>query len=95
MTDDRGTAEGAPDDDRLLGPERQAFVEEFALMLNDGAGMPLTDARERSSDARTPRTRAPRSRLCSRRDDCIHSASFEATSTLAELTSLRSKSWSA
>ncbi|WIE66006.1 transcriptional regulator [Curtobacterium sp. MCLR17_036] len=32
-------------DDRLLEPERQAFVEEFALMLNDAAGMPLTDAR--------------------------------------------------
>lgn len=50
MTDDRGTdgTDGAgtdADNDRLLGPERQAFVEEFALMLNDGAGMPLTDAR--------------------------------------------------
>lgn len=32
-------------DDRVLDPVRQAFVEEFALMLGDGAGMPLTDAR--------------------------------------------------
>ncbi|WP_022907469.1 GbsR/MarR family transcriptional regulator [Curtobacterium sp. B18] len=32
-------------DDVVLEPERQAFVEEFALMLNDAAGMPLTDAR--------------------------------------------------
>ncbi|MGG7305681.1 GbsR/MarR family transcriptional regulator [Curtobacterium sp. AB451] len=43
-----GSGAGAPSDtvdDVVLEPERQAFVEEFALMLNDAAGMPLTDAR--------------------------------------------------
>lgn len=37
----RGTTEADP----VLDAERQTFVEEFALMLNDGAGMPLADAR--------------------------------------------------
>lgn len=40
-----GRDDGVGHDDVVLEPERQAFVEEFALMLNDGAGMPLTDAR--------------------------------------------------
>lgn len=37
--------EGDRADHLHLEPERQAFVEEFAIMLADGAGMPLTDAR--------------------------------------------------
>ncbi|MGU3411645.1 GbsR/MarR family transcriptional regulator [Microbacterium sp. M1A1_1b] len=42
MTDQQQTT---TTDDRVLDPVRQAFVEEFALMLGEGAGMPLTDAR--------------------------------------------------